>query len=525
MDSCFNNLHVAIISSPGMGHLIPALVLANRLAAHHNTSATVFLVTTAASPPESNFIQIPLHRNLVRLIQLPPVDISHLVGPTTQVFTQICLMVRSALPLIRSAIAAMDRRPDALIADLFCPETAPIAADLGIAAKYVYVPSTAWSTALTVCCPVLDREIDGQYVDQPDPLRIPGCEPVRPEDVTEPMLDRNDRQYGEFIGMGKRYSQFDGILVNSWEDLEPKTLEAFRENEDLRLIINKIPVYPIGPMRRPVEPVDVKSDLIMGWLDRQPNESVIFVSFGSGGVLSAEQITELAWGLELSQQRFVWVVRPPTKGSIDNAFFSLGTDFDGTLNYNLPDGFTRRTQNRGLVIPMWAPQAQILNHPAVGGFMSHCGWNSTLESITSDVPMIVWPLYAEQRLNATLLAEEIGVALRLRVLSTKEVVGREEIETLVRRLMQHEEGRVMRDKVKHLKIRAVEGLKNDGSSYKSMCELLSDIALRKGNMNGSIGCNGVANSQKLEGSAYENGMIIMHDYFGAEKSGMPPVKM
>ncbi|KAK6152971.1 hypothetical protein DH2020_012610 [Rehmannia glutinosa] len=483
MDTSFKNLHVAILSSPGMGHLIPALVLANRLAAQHSVNVTVLLVTTAVSPPESKLLQIPLHRDLVRVVELPPVDISHLVVPTTQVVAQLCVMVREALPLIRSAIAAMDRRPDAVIADLFCTETAAIAAELGMA-KYLYVPSTAWFTALTVYCQVLDREIEGQYVDQPEPLKIPGCKPVRPEDVVEPMLDRNELQHDEYVNLGKRYSLFDGILLNTWEDLEHETLQAFRENETLRSII-EIPVYPIGPLRRPVEPVDVKSDLL-GWLDRQPNESVIFVSFGSGGVLSAEQITELAWGLELSQQRFVWVVRPPTKGSVDDAFFNLGTDFDGTPNY-LPEGFIKRTQNKGLLIPMWGPQAQILSHQAIGGFMSHCGWNSTLESITSDVPIIAWPLYAEQRLNATFLAEEVGVALRPRVLPTKEVVRREEIESLVRRLMEHKEGQEMRDKVKKMKISAMEGLKNGGPSYKSMCELLSKIAVRKGNMNGLVG--------------------------------------
>ncbi|KAI3462513.1 hypothetical protein Pfo_019176 [Paulownia fortunei] len=478
MDSSFSNLHVAILSSPGMGHLIPVLVLGNRLAAHHDVRVTVLLVTTAVSPPESKLLELPLHQKLVQVIELPPVDISHLVDPSTQVVTQLCLMVREASPSIRSAIAAMDRRPDALFVDHFGTEALPIAAEFNMA-KYVYIPSTAWFTALTVYCPVLDQEIKGQYVDQPEPLRIPGCKPVRPEDVVDPMLDRNDQQYDEYIRMGKQIPLFDGILINSWEDLEPITIQALRENETLRSI-TKIPVYPIGPLRRPVESANPKNDLI-GWLDRQPNESVIFVSFGSGGMLSAEQITELAWGLELSRQRFVWVVRPPTKGRVDDAFFGIDTDSDGTPYY-LPDGFLTRTHDVGLLVPMWAQQAEILNHPAVGGFLSHCGWNSTLESITSGVPMIAWPLYAEQKLNATTLAEEVGVAVRPRVLPTKQVVGREEIERLVRTLM---EGQGMRDKVKQMKISALDGLKNGGPSHKSMSEMLSKIiAMKKANMIG-----------------------------------------
>lgn len=473
MDSSFYNLHVVMLSSPGMGHLIPVVVLANRLAAVYNVRVTVLQVTAAVSPPESKLLNLPIHPELVQITQLPPVDISHLVTPSTQVVTLLCLMVREALPLVRSAITAMDRRPDALIVDHFGTEALPIALEFNLA-KYVYAPSTAWFTALLIYSPVLDQEIKGQYVDETDPLKIPGCKPVRPEDVVDPMMDRSDQQYDEYIRMGKEIPLFDGVLCNSWEDLEPTTLQAFRENEAWRSVMEN-PVYPIGPLRRPINPVEEKTELIT-WLDRQPDESVIFVSFGSGGLLSAAQIRELAWGLELSRQRFVWVVRPPTTGRVDDAFFGVGTNSDGTPDY-LPDGFLTRTRDIGVLVPLWAQQVEILAHPAIGGFLSHCGWNSTLESITNGVPMIAWPLYAEQRLNATLLAEEIGAAVRPRVLPTKEVVGREEIETMVRTLMQHKE---MRDKVKQVKVSGEDALRDDGgSSHKSMIEILSKIALKK----------------------------------------------
>ncbi|KAL2247043.1 anthocyanidin 3-O-glucosyltransferase 5-like [Sesamum indicum] len=471
MDSSFSNLHVAILSSPGMGHLIPVVVLANRLAAHHNVRVTVLQVTTAVAPPESKLLNLHVHKELVQIIQLPPVDISHLVGPSTQVVTQLCLMVREALPVIRSAIDAMDRRPDALFVDHFGTDALPIAAELNIA-KYVYVPSTAWFTALTVYCPVLDQEIEGEYVDQLEDLRIPGCKPIRPEDVVEPMLDRNDQQYDEYVRMGKQIPLSDGILFNSWEDLEPKTIQALRENQTLRSIVN-IPVYPIGPLRRPIEPAGPTSELI-SWLDRQPNESVLFVSFGSGGMLSTEQMTELAWGLELSCQRFIWVVRPPTRGRMDDAYLSIHNTSDDTPTY-LPEGFSTRTRDVGLLVPTWAPQVEILSHPAVGGFLSHCGWSSTLESITNGVPMIAWPLYAEQRMNATFLVEEVGVAVRPGVLPTKQVVGREEIERLARSLIEHKEGQRMREKAKQLKLSGMDSLGHGGSSYKSMCEILSKI--------------------------------------------------
>ncbi|CAI9753005.1 unnamed protein product [Fraxinus pennsylvanica] len=470
-----SKLHVAILASPGMGHLIPVLLLANRLATQHGVKVTVLEVTTAFSPSESHLLKLPTEKNLVERIELPPVEISHLIKPDTKVVEQLCMMLREALPGVRSTISALNHRPDALIVDHFGTEALPIAAEFNMA-KYVYVPSTAWFVALTIYCPVLDKEVEGQYVDQQDLLKIPGCKPIRPEDVVDPMLDRNDQQYYEYVSMGNRLTQFDGILLNTWEDLESTTLKAFKENEIWRSIV-KIPVHPIGPLRRPVQPDGSKSAVIE-WLDKQPNDSVVFVSFGSGGMLSAQQITELAFGLEMSEQKFIWVVRPPTEGAADDAFFTSKTvDSDGTPYY-LPEGFSTRTGNLGRVVSMWAQQVEILNHPSVGGFMTHCGWNSTLESICSGVPMIAWPLYAEQRLNATYLVEELGISVRPLVLPTKNVVARDEIEKMVRSLMDDEEGK----KISLLQffdfLSAENALSKGGSSYNSLSEMLKHVAAK-----------------------------------------------
>ena len=145
------------------------------------------------------------------------------------------------------------------------------------------------------------------------------------------------------------------------------------------------------------------------------------------------------WGLELSHQRFFWGVRPPTT-SADSAYFTVGKCSDDPSTY-LPDGFMDRTQDLGRIVPMWAEQAQILSlYPSVGGFMSHCGWNSTLGSLTNGVPMIAWPPYVEQRMNAEMLTEELGVAVGPEELPTKKMEGREEIEKMVRKIMVDKEG-------------------------------------------------------------------------------------
>ncbi|XP_009623100.1 anthocyanidin 3-O-glucosyltransferase 5-like [Nicotiana tomentosiformis] len=474
-----SQLHIAILSSPGMGHLIPVLVLGNRLAAHYNIKITILAITTSSSSAETEFLKkstLTNEKKTIEIIPIPSVDISHLINSSTKVFTQLRLMVREALPKIHSTIASMTRRPDALIVDIFCTQILPIAEEFKIS-KYAYHPTTAWTLALAIYCQVFDKEIEGEYVDLKDPLKIPGCKALRPDDVVDPLLDRSDQQYEEYVKLGMEYAAFDGILINTWEDLEPETIKALRNNEKLRSVLKMpvLPIFPVGPLRRTVETTE--RDEVIQWLDKQNHGSVLYVSFGSGGTLSTQQMTELALGLELSQQKFVWVVRPPFDGDADSAYMnSTGKETRGMSGY-LPEGFLTRTNGMGLVVSLWAKQVEILGHSSVGGFLTHCGWNSTVESLTNGVPMIAWPLYAEQKMNAAMLTEELGVAIRPAVLPTK-VVKREEIEGMVRMLMHTKEGKTIREKAKKLKMSAQNALSDGGSSYNSICELVKDIRSR-----------------------------------------------
>ncbi|KZV57942.1 anthocyanidin 3-O-glucosyltransferase 5-like [Dorcoceras hygrometricum] len=472
--SSINNLHVVLLSSPEAGHVVPILALARRLAELHGVRSTVLLVTTGVLS-ESNVVSPPGEKGLVEIVRLPPVEISSLVNPSTKVATRMYLIMQEAVPLVRSAIAAMDRRPDAFVVVHFGLDSLRVAAELNIP-KYVLFTTTAWFLALSLYSPILDEEIKGRYIDEPGPLDIPGCKPVRPEDLVEMMLDRDDQQYHEYLRMGKEITALsDGILVNSCGALEAKTLQAFVKNEAMKSVL-KSPVYPIGPLTRPVEPSGLKSEL-MDWLNKQPNQSVLFVSFGSGGVLSAEQTTELAWGLEQSRQRFLWVVRPPKKGHVNEMFFP--DNIKGAEDDYLPRGFSIRTKKIGLLVPTWGQQVEILAHPSIGGFMSHCGWNSALESIVSGVPLIAWPLYAEQKMNASYLAEELQVAVRPEVFPTKKIVGRDEIEKMVRTLMEHKDGQAMRDRANQLRTGAINCLKEGGSSHQFMSQILTDIKTKK----------------------------------------------
>ncbi|KAI6695362.1 hypothetical protein NL676_023072 [Syzygium grande] len=466
------NPHAVLLASPGMGHLIPVLELGKRLATHHGFDVTIFVVAADASITKSSLFE-PSRSSRLSLVLLPPVDISGLVDSTTSVVTQLVIMMHEALPSLRAAISAMKSHPTALIVDLFGTEAFVVAEEFDML-KYIFITSTAWFLAVTVHLPYIDEEAEQEHRIMKRPLDVPGCRSIRFEDTLDLFLDQSDKNlYANFTRIGMEISNADGILVNTWQDLEPLTLSAL-ENEKFLGRVVKAPVYPVGPL---VSPVGQSSQSeVMDWLDMQPMESVIYVSFGSGGTLSAKQTSELAWGLELSQHRFIWVVRPPVDGDVSANFFNVTNSHDGTLNY-LPDGFFTRIRNRGMVLPMWAPQTEILAHESIGGFFTHCGWNSTLGSMFNGVPMVAWPLYAEQQMNAAMLAEELGVAVRPKTQPNASMIEREEIAEMVRRVMEWK-GNELRDKVKEVQGSAKQALMQGGSSYNSLSRVSKECELK-----------------------------------------------
>ncbi|KAI3788239.1 hypothetical protein L2E82_00999 [Cichorium intybus] len=188
----------------------------------------------------------------------------------------------------------------------------------------------------------------------------------------------------------------------------------------------------------PFNPVAISDNEKLGkrhksleWLDKQAQDSVIYVSFGTTTSLSDEQIQELATGLENSQHKFIWVLRDADKGDVFD---------DEVRRVELPKGFEERLEERGLVVREWAPQLEILAHPATGGFMSHCGWNSSMESITMGVPIVAWPMHSDQPGNATLITEVLKIGLSIRDWERRdEIVTSSTIEESIQKLMASDE--------------------------------------------------------------------------------------
>jgi hypothetical protein len=186
------------------------------------------------------------------------------------------------------------------------------------------------------------------------------------------------------------------------------------------------------------------------------------------GLFSKEQLREIAFGLERSGHRFLWVVRNPPS---DKKSVALSARPNIDLDSLLPEGFLDRTKERGLVLKSWAPQVAVLNHPSVGGFVSHCGWNSVLEAVCAGVPLVAWPLYAEQRVNRIFLVEEMKLALPMNE-SDNGFVSSAEVEERVLGLMESEEGKLIRERAIAMKIAAQAALNEGGSSRVALSQLV-----------------------------------------------------
>ncbi|KAL0404884.1 UNVERIFIED_CONTAM: Zeatin O-glucosyltransferase [Sesamum radiatum] len=175
------------------------------------------------------------------------------------------------------------------------------------------------------------------------------------------------------------------------------------------------------------------------WLDKQAPGSVIYVSFGTTTSFTNEEAREIAIGLEYSKQKFILVLRDADKADI----------FAGRKKR--PEGFEERVQENGMVVRDWAPQLEILAHKSTGGFMSHCGWNSCLESLLTGVPVAAWPMHSDQPLNALFLTRVLKTGLLVREWAErKELVTASVIQNVVERLMASEEGDVIRKRAEEL---------------------------------------------------------------------------
>ncbi|CAM8901520.1 unnamed protein product [Rhodiola kirilowii] len=262
-----------------------------------------------------------------------------------------------------------------------------------------------------------------------------------------------------------------GVVVNSFYELEPAYADYYKNVLNMKAWC----VGPVSVCNRNVEEKiargkksTIDDHECLKWLEGKEPDSVVYVCFGSGASFPDEQLRDIALGLEDSGVNFIWVIRSSSE--------SRSEDY-------LPEGFEDRVKDRGFVIRGWAPQVLILDHPSVGGFVTHCGWNSALEGISAGLPMVTWPLFAEQFFNQKLITDvlKLGVEVGVQKWSRngEDRVPKEKVEKAVRDVMVGEVAEERRGRARQLGKLAKKAVAKDGSSYIDLHNLLDELKLRR----------------------------------------------
>ncbi|KAL5708306.1 cis-zeatin O-beta-D-glucosyltransferase [Ranunculus cassubicifolius] len=282
---------------------------------------------------------------------------------------------------------------------------------------------------------------------------------ILPDDVPHVSFgDPFDEAFSELIMKNQELMKYrSGDLYNTCEAIEGRFIDMVANfQKDKRL-------WSVGPFN----PIEINSEddrrhHSLEWLDKQDPHSVLYVSFGTTVSLSGDQIAELASGLERSKQKFIWVIR-------------VADGDDGEAQ--VPNGFEDRVKGVGMVVKDWAPQLEILAHKSTGGFFSHCGWNSTLESLSMGVPIAAWPINSDQPRIALLITEILKVGLLVREWSRREeLISSDEIEGSIRTLMASSEGNVLRKRANELGVDVRRAISDGGSSSSHLESFVAHIS-------------------------------------------------
>ncbi|KAL1565534.1 chalcone 4'-O-glucosyltransferase-like [Salvia divinorum] len=441
---------IVLYSTPE--HLNSLTCLALFIAKHHPSTSVVVLSTAAAAVPSITFLRLPSPA-------LPP-DAN---------FTPVELFFETPRlnnPNFRQALAQISLKSNirAVVLDFFCNYAFEICESLGIP---VYFCNTtgAFGVCALIYWPQFHEKTGGNLGDS---VEIPGCPVILAADLPEMLHFPQSLSYKHLMDTAISIQKSAGVIVNTFHALEVRALEALRNNLCTPNSRGP-PIYAIGPLIDVDGGVRVRNDAVecLRWLDSQPSKSVIFLCFGRRGAFSGEQLREIAAGLENSGYRFVWAVR------------RISGAEEPDVEAVLPEGFVERTGGRGLVLKSWAPQTAVLSHNSVGGFVTHCGQSSVLEAVSFGVPMICWPMYAEQRMNRVFMVEEMKVAVAVEA-GPEGYVAAGELEERVRELMESRKGEEIGRRVAELKAAAAAAVLEGGSSVVALDEFMAAVTRAEG---------------------------------------------
>ncbi|CAI9089847.1 OLC1v1024494C1 [Oldenlandia corymbosa var. corymbosa] len=465
--------HAVCIPYPAQGHINPMLKLAKVL--HHKGFHITFVNTEfnhkrllkSRGPDALN--GLPSFQFKTIPDGLPPsnVDATQDVPALCKSTTTNCIGPFKELIAELNRDAAVSSLPpvSCIVSDGAMSFTLDAAEEFGIPEALFWTTSACgylgyWQYSKIVekgLTPLKDSSyLTNGYLDQVLDW-VPGMKNIRLRDIPSFVRSTDPDEYMiKFVLQETgRAHKASAMILNTYDELEKDFLGP------LSTLLP--PICTIGPLNLLEKQVDDDKLAALGsnlwkeepecleWLDKKDPKSVVYVNFGSITVMTSDQLVEFAWGLANSQIPFLWIIRPDLVSG-DSAV--------------LPPEFSEEIKGRGL-LASWCPQEKVLTHPSVGGFLTHSGWNSTLESISNGVPMICWPFFAEQQTNCWACDTQWGIGMEI-----DNNVKRDEVENLVRELMVGEKGKEMKKKSLDWKNKAEQAAKSTGSSSSNLENLI-----------------------------------------------------
>ncbi|CAL8997396.1 unnamed protein product [Prunus brigantina] len=471
--------HAVCMPFPAQGHINPMLKLAKLLhfkGFHITFVNTEFIHKRLLKSQGPNSLNgLPIFRFEMIPDGLPPAD----ANVAAQHMPSLCQSIRKHfLQPFRGLLSKLNSSPNSppvtcVVSDGIMNFSLDAAQELGIPGVIFWTTSACAFMGYIQYGPLIQKGLvplkDASYLTNGylDTVIdwIPGMKSIRLKDIPSFIrtTDPNDPIMDLIMVDTERAKRASAIILNTFDALEHEVLDA------LSTLLP--PIYCIGPLSLQLDHIPADNELksigsnlwteeteCLQWLDSKEPNSVVYVNFGSSTVMTSEQLTEFAWGLANSKKAFFWVIRPDLVG-------------EGKSVVVAPE-FVEETKERGL-LASWCPQEQVLSHPAIGGFLTHNGSNSTIESVGGGVPMVCWPFNADQQTNCRFCCSEWGIGLEI-----EGDVKRYYIEGLVRELMEGEEGKKLRKKALEWKKLAKEATTgSNGSSFLDLDQMVNKVLL------------------------------------------------
>ncbi|KAM0055442.1 putative cyanohydrin beta-glucosyltransferase [Helianthus debilis subsp. tardiflorus] len=441
--------HVLLLPGPAQGHVMPAVELGQRLIKQGskvtliNTEATHKVITT-------NWLENNGCEDLMQMVSIPdglePWEDRNEFGKLME------SMEKSMPTKLEQLIETINKQDDnnvtCLIADFWMSWSLQVAKNKGIG-RVTFFPASTATQATMLSIPKL---IDDGFINKngiprsSEMIRLTeGMPPIKPENLLwRRFIDStsNEVHFRNHVRLIESTKITEWFICNSSIELEPAAFSLFPE------------LLPVGPLLASNRLADqagqfwAEDSTCLEWLDQQPACSVLYIAFGSFATINQTQFEELALGLELTNRPFLWVVRP-------------GLTMETTTTF--PDGYMDRVGSRGKIVS-WAPQQKVLAHPSVACFMTHCGWNSTLEGVINGLTFLCWPYFIDQPYNETYICDVWKIGLRLKE-DKAGMITQEGIKSKVEQLLSD---KTFKCKAVDLKEKVASSVAEGGSSHTNL---------------------------------------------------------